>query len=167
MKITNQLDLKTYIRLNFILTFRRPLLAVFMVIGFLNLVYVVLLISGVVANTQRLPLFQLVFGLYIVIFLPLVVYYKAKKNFQNNLRVQEPIVYEFTDETIKLTGESFNTEFTWEKTHKVIELKNWMLIYQNNLVANAIEKKNFGDQLQAFRDLVNSKSYLKSKLMNS
>ena len=100
----------------------------------------------------------------IILILPFSIYRNAKKNFESTPRIQEKINYEFTNEQIKISGESFTTELTWEKTYKVLELKNWILIYQNPRVANVIPKEAFGNNLGEFRELVRSKPFIKQKL---
>lgn len=66
----------------------------------------------------------------------------------------EQIRYEFTDEKILLTGESFASEMEWQKIHKVLELRDWILIYQSKQVFNVIPKESFGKNLSDFKSLV-------------
>ena len=111
------------------------------------------------------PYYQLVFGLLVIGVLPFSVYRSANKNYNSNQRLTEVITYEFDHERVRIEGESFNSELTWPKTHKVLELKDWVLIYQNKLVANVIPKESFSSQqLTEFRQLVNSLTEVKSKL---
>lgn len=66
------------------------------------------------------------------------------------------MIYEFTNDKIIISGESFHTELSWDKTYKVLELNKWILIYQSRLAANILAKEAFGDQLDAFKTLVKS-----------
>lgn len=51
----------------------------------------------------------------------------------------------------------------WTKIYKILELKNWILIYQNRQIANLIPKEYFGDNLHEFKELVKRKG-IKAKL---
>jgi len=44
-----------------------------------------------------------------------------------------------------MTGESFHSQLTWDKVYKVTETKNWILIWQNRQIANAIPKRDVWD----------------------
>ena len=111
------------------------------------------------------PYFHLIFGLFVTGFLPFSVYRSATKNYTSNQRLSEVIMYEFDIEQIRIKGESFNSELTWPKTHRVLELNDWILIYQNKLVANIIPKDSFSsEQLAEFKQLVKGLTSVKSKL---
>ncbi|MFM7857429.1 MAG: YcxB family protein [Flammeovirgaceae bacterium] len=109
--------------------------------------------------TQFLFLFALVFGL------PLFTYLSAKTNYKSNKRISETITYEFNDDTIITTGESFNAKLTWEKIYSVTENKNWILIWQNKQVANVIPKRDFlNNDLNKFKEIVRKQKGFKNKL---
>lgn len=111
------------------------------------------------------PWFQLVFGLFMTIGLPIQVYFTAKRNYKSNGRINETINYDFDSENIQLTGESFNSKLTWDKVYSVTENKDWILIWQNRQVANVVPKRDFKDgELKTFKDFVKSHSGLKNKL---
>ena len=163
MIIEMKIEFKPYLKLMYVLTYRKPAAIVISLIGFFSLLF------GILSFTGLSPFFpsdyvQLGFGFMLVVVYPFIIYTTAKRNFASQARIQERITYEFTDNTIKITGESFNSELTWEKTYKVLELKDWILIYQNRLVANIIPKEAFGDKLDEFKSLVRSKSSIKQKL---
>jgi hypothetical protein len=64
--------------------------------------------------------------------------YSIKKSYQKNFRSSESIEYNFTDSHLIITGESFNSEMTWNKIYKVTKTKNWLLIWHSSQIANAI-----------------------------
>ena len=109
------------------------------------------------------PYFPLIFGFAIVAIVPFSIYRAGKKTFSANPGLRERIIYEITDEKIKQIGETQNTEMNWTTIDKVLELKNWILIYQNKKSAFILPKESFGDQLIEFREIVKNKS-IKSKL---
>jgi len=165
MRIETQLEFKAYLRLLYILTYRKPIMILVSIIGVIMLVLSCLYFAGFKSVVDEPPYFQLFFGLFMVLGLPFSVYRSAKKGFSSNGRLQEPIVYEFTEDGIRISGTSFQSQLDWEKTYKVVELKDWILIYQNKLVANVIPKDSFGDNLRNFRELILQRR-VTSKLRN-
>jgi hypothetical protein len=71
--------------------------------------------------------------------------------------MSELISYEFTDETIVISGISVSYTKNWNEIFKVEELKNWILIYPTPQVVNTIAKEAFGDNLIEFKNLIKSK----------
>ena len=154
MIIESKLTKKDYQKLLLLLTYRKPLMIVIVLIGLLSLILSVLFFLGVSVSFDKPPYFQMIFGFFVVIAMPIIVFRGASKTFKSNLRMQEKMVYEFNQDRITITGESFNTEMDWEKVHKIQELRNWILIYQSNQVANILKKGSIADNIDEFRDLI-------------
>jgi hypothetical protein len=106
--------------------------------------------------------YVIVFGVMFC-FIPLMIFTNIRKIFNSNERLREKIIYEFTEEKMKLTGQTFTVEMTWEKTYKIVEFGEWILIYQNRVVANPIAKESFGSHLEEFKKLIQSKLFIKQK----
>ncbi|GAA4319248.1 hypothetical protein GCM10023149_17850 [Mucilaginibacter gynuensis] len=162
MKIQFKLDFKEFLKLQYLLTYRKPRTIIITSLGVLLLAYSILCLTG--NWNDEAPYMALIVGVYTVL-LPLIIYLSVKRSFSNNARLQEIMSYEFTDKSIRVTGESFNAEYSWEKTHKVWELNNWILIYQNSRSASVIPKSSFSDtQLWDFKYMVKNVPGLKAKL---
>lgn len=83
----------------------------------------------------------------ILIFMPLVsTYFMARLNYNSNQRLREPMEYIFSDDKLTVQGESYSTQFTWEKLYKVTQTKNWIFIWQNRMSATPIAKKDLSDR---------------------
>jgi YcxB-like protein len=139
------------------LTYQKPMMTFLSIVGFLMFIMSFLYFLDYEIPFNKPPYFQILFGLFIIAVLPFTIYRNAKKNFSTHGILQETIIYEFTDDKIKMIGESFNSEMDWTKIHKIVELKNWILIYQNRQIANVIPKESFGDNLSGFKLLAKSK----------
>jgi hypothetical protein len=63
-------------------------------------------------------------------------------NFKSNPRIQETIEYKFDDDLLRIKGESFSSELSWAKIHKVTLTKNFLLIWQSRQIANVILRKD-------------------------
>jgi hypothetical protein len=98
------------------------------------------------------------FILFIVLFLlamPLIVYRTANSNYKATKMVHENINYQFTPETISITGETFNSTVQWKSLHKVKEVNAWFLLYTSKQVALLVPKRSFRSQedVHTFRKL--------------
>lgn len=166
MTVETKIEKKDFIKLMYIMVYRKPIVIFLNLIGILMIIGSVSYILGFKDLFDEPPYFQSVFGLFITILLPLSVWKSAVKNFSSNGRLKEGIIYQFTDSSISIQGNSFKSEMDWKKTYKVIELKKWILIYQNKLVFNVIPKESFGSNLQDFKDLVR-KNKIKFRFKNN
>jgi hypothetical protein len=70
-------------------------------------------------------------------------YFRLKNAFYSNKKIQEEIIYIFTDEKVQTKGETFEGDFSWNTVHKIIEKKGWLLIYQSKTTMNMVPKKYF------------------------
>lgn len=133
------------------------------IFSFIMFLLAILYFLGVDFLFAEKPFFPLFFGFVIIVVIPLSIYFNARKNFSTHGLIKEKIIYEFTDDKICHTGETFHYEMDWTKIYKIVEMKNWILIFQNRQIANTIPKESFGENLMEFRNLVKSKN-IKAKL---
>jgi hypothetical protein len=164
MTVESKLDFNRYLSLMYLLTYRRAIIISLTTCGCISLIGSILYIHKYNVSDYTLPFLYLAFGLFIIVIFPAVIYWNARRNFFSHSRLQEKIMYEFSDQKIKIIGETFNSEMDWTKTYKILELKRWILIYHNRIIANIIPKESFGTNLNDFRNLVMSKS-IKFKLI--
>lgn len=159
--LTTKLSIEDYIKVNYHLLYRKWTIKFMTGVGLFMLILILFSFN----SFTQFPWFQLAFGLFLTVGLPISVYFSAKKNYRSNGRISEMINYEFDTENIQITGESFNSKLTWEKIYNVTENKDWILIWQNRQVANVVPKRDFKDgELQAFKNIVRSHGGLKNKL---
>jgi hypothetical protein len=116
----------------------------------------VLYFLGLPIPFNETPFFPIFFGIFTML-LPVFIYINSKKNFATHARLHEQIIYEFNEDKILMTGESFKAEMDWTKLYRIDELSNWILIYQSKTIANVIPKYSFGGGLGDFKKLVISK----------
>lgn len=158
MTVNTKVDFQDYSKLMFTLSYRKPIMILLTLAGITMLITSLLYFAGVDIPFDEPPFFQLVFGFAIVFLLPFSIYRTSKKNFYSHSKLQERMIYEFTDEKVLINGESFNSEFDWKSVFKISELNDWILIYQSNQIANLLPKKAFGEDLEAFKTLVKGKN---------
>lgn len=163
IKIQIQLSPKDFRKANLNLLYQKLSIKVLTAFGILFLLLTILQIALLGFDTKYAG--QIGAGLGIVVFLPLVIIYKAKLSYKSNPKVREPITYEFNNDGIKISGSSFNAEMNWDSLYKVTERKEWIFLWQSKQIANTIPIRYFKpDELIKFRELVRSKTSLKQKL---
>lgn len=163
MKIETRLDFKSYLKLMYTLAYRRPIVIfifIFLLVVLVMTIFIFSDINFLFGETYYMPL---ILASYFIVILPISIYYNTRKIFSTYGLLKEKIIYEFTDEKICHTGETFHSEMDWTKIYKIEEMKHWILIYQSRQHANFISKESFGENLMEFRNLVRSKK-IKAKL---
>lgn len=139
MFIKSTLTRRDFIEVNFILLYSKIGIKIFT-----GITALLLLLSFITAaslpNGQAFLIIFLSF--LMLVFLPLVTYFSAIRNFTTRDRIGETMEYHFGDEYFVVKGESFNSQLTWEKIFKVTQTKNWILIWHNRQYAHPIKKGN-------------------------
>ncbi len=167
LEFTSKLDFKEYLKANYLINYSRPFMVIMTILGMI-LILMGLFNLGFHGNlTDKQLWFQLVLGLYFVFFIPSILYFKSKKNFNGPGRLTERMLWTTDPEWITVKGESFETKMTWDKMIKVIENKDVFLVYQSKLMAHIVSKKEMtAAQRVGFRNIVKGVLNLKHKLLN-
>lgn len=101
--------------------------------------------------------YQYITLLFITVVQPCAIYWTIKRNFDSSTQLGEQLEIELTENEIKVHGETYYTEMRWESVFKIDERTNWLLIYQNNLSAIIIPKRDFTDaQQEELRQILTS-----------
>src|SRR5207253_7183381 len=132
MIIKTRITFKQYLKLLFTLTYRRPIMILVVIVGLFSLTWI---LNGQF-NFLLLPsptFYQYITLILVAVIQPLVIYTTIRKNYHSSNHLKEPLEIEFTGSQVKIKGKSFYTELDWEKTFKIVELKNWFVIYESNL----------------------------------
>lgn len=163
IRVEKKLNFKAYVKLLFILSFRS--FFTWMVLASL---LVMLLLIGmrlwrgytiVQAFLELHTWIPVAFSFYYFF----LIYWGARKNYNSNAAVREHVTFEIDDKMVKAFSKSSNSEIDWEVVHKVLEFKNWVLIYISNTNAFMIPTAELGSQLPEFRTLVRNAG-VKAKL---
>ena len=137
--IKTKLTQQDFIGASIALTYKRISTKIITGIGVLFLGYIIyssILYSGI-ADTYVfiLPI--------IMMLLPVILsYLTARLNYSTNKRSSENIEYTFSDDFFFIRGESFNSQLSLGKIYKVSQTRNWILIWQNRLIATPIPKRD-------------------------
>ena len=164
MILKTQISKKEYVKLLYGLTYKKPMILFLLCVAGAILLWVI----GYYTHLLPVPkptVYQYLTLVIITVIQPFTIYKTILKNYNTSSHLKESLEIECTPECIKVRGESFCTEFTWAKMYKVVELKNWFVVYQNNLSANLIPKKSFlPHQADEFKQMLTSIPELRCKL---
>lgn len=150
--------------LNFNITSSLPRIIIF---SFIILIFLVLNLYNTENDTQNILQSASIWFAAVFVFIIIRSYFRLKNAFFSNKKIQEEIVYTFTEEKVQTKGETFEGDFAWNTVYKIKETKYWLLIYQSKTTMNMVPKKYFSDsQISELRNMI-KKSNVKAKLLNN
>ncbi len=156
MIITTKISFKEYRNLLFGLTYKKPMMRVILCVDLVMIIWMV----GYYTHFLPVPrpeIYQYMTLALISFVQPMVIYWTIKRNYESSNHLQEPLEIELTKSEIQMQGGSFYTKILWNKVFKIDELTHWFLIYQNNLSAIILSKKDFhGSQHDEFIEILHS-----------
>lgn len=132
------------------------------------LVIIFLIFKNLMSTEQEQSIFETasIWLILVFVFLGFRTYFKVKRAFYSNKKIQERNSYTFTHEKIHIQGETFESDYSWNSIHQVKELKDWFLIYQSLQVMNMVPKKDFTkEQVSELRNIIKHAG-VKAKLRN-
>ncbi|MBP6656452.1 MAG: YcxB family protein [Bacteroidia bacterium] len=112
-----------------------------------------------ILNLPR-PLFYqyLTVGLILIV-QPLAIFLTIRRNYFSSNHLRESLEMEVTKTDFKIKGESFYLEVIWDKIFRIVEHSECFLIYQNNLSAIIILKKDLSpEQLIEIKEILKNVS---------
>ena len=150
--------------LNFNIKSSLPRIIIF---SFIILIFLVLNLYNTENDTQNILQSASIWFAAVFVFIIIRSYFRLKNAFFSNKKIQEEIIYTFTEEKVQTKGETFEGDFAWNTVYKIKETKDWLLIYQSKTTMNMIPKKYFSDsQISELGNMI-KKSNVKAKLLNN
>lgn len=102
----------------------------------------------------------------LILFIAIRSFFSVRFAFNSNKNIQESITYIFTDNKIRMVGQTFDEDVPWSSIYKIKENKDWFLMYQSAKVMNMVPKKFFTkDQVSELRNMIKTNN-IKAKLRN-
>jgi hypothetical protein len=149
--VKTKLSEKDYINASIAILFARSYTRNFL--GIACVVILMNIISGIVRS--GLVIANVLPPIIILGIFPAVFYFSIKRGYRNNKRMNESIEYNFMQNDLVVTGESFKSELSWNKVYKVAKTNKWLLIWQTRQIANAIPINNIaGDDLTKLKNIL-------------
>lgn len=156
MKLKAKVTLRQYLKILFSLTYSKPMM-IFLVCFALLLVLWIAFYHLDILNLPEPVIYQYITLLLIAVIQPTVIFTTIIRNYYSSNHLRETLDMDLTKYEIKIRGESFYMEILWSKIYKIVEKENWFLIYQNNLSAILIPKKNLSpEQIKQVQEILGS-----------
>jgi hypothetical protein len=118
MTIKTKLTEKDFINVNFVLFYKK--IAIRIITVMISLSFILSTVFSFIKGNS----FESTQILWVILFLgivPLMTYFNAKKNYSSNKRISEEIEYRFEENYLDIHGESFNSQYTWDKIYKITQ----------------------------------------------
>lgn len=161
MTVKTHITFKDFLNFNIKNSFPRIIIFSLIILAIFGLNF-----SNAEYNTKEIFKSASIWFAAIFVFIIIRSYFRLKNAFYSNKKIQEEIVYTFTDEKVQTKGETFDGDFTWNTVHRVKETKDWFLIYQSKTTMNMIPKKYFSQsEMIELRSII-KKNNVKAKLRN-
>ena len=155
MIIKTKIRFKEYVKLLYSLAYEKTMLRLLVLVALLLLLWI-LFYNFDVFNLPKPIIYQYITLSLIAIAQPTIIFITIWRNYNSSNQLSENLQIELAPEMIKINGESYYMEIEWEKLFKIVEKQNWFLMYQNNLSAIIIPKKDMDKtDIVNFRKLLN------------
>lgn len=165
MKITTKISFKQYVKLLYSLAYEKIALRFLICFAFIILLWIIFYHTNIFNLPKPLIYQYITLGL-IAIVQPVLIFITIRSNYYSSNQLMETLVIDLSPEDIKINGESYYMEIKWEKLFKIVEKQNWFLLYQNNLSAIIIPKKDMSEiDINNFRTFVNNTTEVPSELI--
>lgn len=124
------------------------------------IVFLWLFISGTYLHIQSGPHpMGIFFCAFIAFWIPFKAYFSAKAKYTGYEDQEEVIIYDFTEEGMRIIGDNGYMDYDWENIDKIVELRDCVFIYHNHFMVNPILRQSFStEEFAEFKELVWSKS---------
>jgi hypothetical protein len=142
LSIPTQLSRQDYLKICFTLKYKS--IRGYVSIG-LAIFYYIIGIFLLIKDPQS-SIIVFVSGFVYMTITNLMFYLKSYSQFTSNKKLQEMICYSFGENSIKITGETFESTFSTKSIYKVTSTKNWLLVMLNADNFYAISRDNLDEE---------------------
>lgn len=150
MTVKTQITFKDFLMFHIKSSLLRLVIFLVILLGFF-------IIKESIDGSTEKDLFQSVSIWFAILILFIVIrsFFSVRFAFNSNKNIQESILYTFTEDKIRILGETFDEDITWSSVYKVKEKRDWFLMYQSARVMNMVPKKFFTkNQISDLRTII-------------
>lgn len=151
MKFKTNISFIEYVRLIYSLAYERTLLRLLLGVAGLILMWIILYYLDIF-DLPKPVIYQYMTLFLITVVQPVGIFLTTRRNYHSSNQLRETLAIEANSEEIKIDGESYYMEVKWEKLFKIVEKTHWFLLYQNNITAIIIHKRDMAEgDIERFR----------------
>lgn len=92
----------------------------------------------------------------LVLYVPLSLYGKVKKQMKNSEVYQKPIHYTFDEDGVTTSFDEQSVTMPWKQLYKIVSTRHMLLLYGGRIRANVIPRDQLGDAYDALYELAKS-----------
>ena len=96
----------------------------------------------------------LLFGVWFILYLPVSLYTKSKRQVEKSEVFKKPVTYLLNDEGIRIIQDEENAQCAWENIRKVCRTGKSILIYSGKRNAFVLPKEAIGEQYDTLVTIV-------------
>ena len=161
MIIEYKIEQSEYIKLMFFQTYKKPIFILTLILGLINLYFVIISLFLYEAFDDFTSLFIVIFAL---MFYPILLYVRFRNFYKSHKILGLRTITEIDDNGFSDIGEGFEAKILWQNIYKIKEIKNWILVYHNSTAYGFMPKRTMTkNQIQEFRNIIIQKN-IKSDL---
>lgn len=154
--IKTKISFSEYLKILYRLAYRKPIMIFLVCLAFAIAIWIAFYSMNIL-NLPKPLFYQYLTLVLIIVVQPLVIYLTIRRNYYSSNHLREALEMEVTIRELKIKGESFYLELIWNKVFKIVENSKCFLIYQNNLSAIIILKKDLNiSETNEIKDLFKS-----------
>lgn len=154
MKFTTKVDFKAYVKLLYTLAYEKTILRLLLGVAALISLWILFYYLEIL-DLPKPEIYQYITLFLIAVVQPTGIFLMVRRNYKSSNQLQERLDIEISATEIHINGESYYMRVEFEKLYRIDERKKWFLLYQNNLSAIIIPKKDMSaDQIIIFRNLL-------------
>lgn len=157
--INVKIERNEWIKLNFIIGYSNPIMIFITLIGIWMVYTVIRYIPSESYEEDSFRLyFLLLFGILILIGLPISTLIQANKNINHNKWISQKLKYTFSSFDIEIKGETFDLKMLWTDVQSIKEYKNWYAILTDRQRGFFIPKNRFNSKVEElnFKEMLRS-----------
>lgn len=167
MMIKTKVNYKEYVKLLYTLAYEKTVLRLLLGVAAVILLWIIFYYLDIFGLPEPVIYQYMTLGL-ITIVQPISIFVTIRRNYKSSNQLGETLELEITPNAIKINGESYYMEVKWEKLFEIVEKRNWFLLYQNNLSAIVIPKKDMSaNDIDNFRKILKDLIEVPVKLIES
>ena len=128
--------------------------------GMISIVLAVLLAAVAILRwgdeTLMVNVLYLLAGVVILLYVPLTLWLKVKKQMKTSAVYREPVHYTFDEQGITTRFQDQSVTLPWLQLYKIVSTRHMVLLYGGRIRANVIPRDQLGDQYEALYTLAKS-----------
>jgi hypothetical protein len=137
--ITTRLTKSDYTKYLYRELYKKPQFILATLVGLYLVVTVVLNYFNIINYYSEIPVYETVFGVFILLG-PTIIILIAAKGYISNPSLQHEIKYTFSDSGIIVQGLTFKSELLWTHIIKQKETNKFLILYSSKKLGNFIDK---------------------------